>query len=460
MPELPEVETVRRILNEIVKGKTIASIDVYRGKNLFPSPEVFVSSLVNETFLDVSRVGKYLVFHLTDNKAIISHLRMEGKYFEGHASDSYFKHDIMRFVFSDGSSLRYNDVRTFGTLTYRKEENLFNEKPLNTIGKEPFDISLSEFDSLLKKKKGSIKEALLDQTLVSGIGNIYDCEILFASKISPFRLANRLTEEEEKRILDNAKTILAKAIEEGGSTIKSYHPKEGVSGLFQNELKVYGKEKEHCSVCHFPIKRTLQGGRSTYYCTNCQKEHPLIIGVTGAIACGKSEVSRYLENKGYLHLDADKIVKELYEEPKIMEGIARIFGDEVINDGILDRNFMRNEIVKNSALKKKLERYIWPKVFSTIKKTIRQNKDRKILLDVPLLLGSPLEAMCDYIIDIDASIATQTERLRKRGKDPEESLKMNASFPRELAKKKADILLDGNGDVFALRKQLDEYPYL
>ena len=457
MPELPEVETVKRILTTIVKGKTISSIDVYRRKNLLPSPDVFVSSLVNETFLDVTRIGKYLIFHLTNDKAIISHLRMEGKYFEGKSTDPFFKHDIMRFVFNDGTTLRYNDVRTFGSLTYRKEENLFNEKPLNQIGKEPFSISLSEFDSLLKKKKGTIKEALLDQSLISGIGNIYDCEILFATKISPFRLASSLSLEEERSILDNAKIILEKAIKEGGTTIKSYHPKEGVSGLFQNELKVYGKEKQLCPICHFPIKRTPQGGRSTYYCPHCQNDHPLVVGVTGAIACGKSEVSHYLEEKGYLHLDADKIVKELYEKPAILKGIAKIFGTEAVSDGVFNRDFVRTKIVEKPALKKKLENYIWPKVFSFIKKEMKKNKRRKILLDVPFLLDSPLEPLCDYIVDIDASLETQKERLTKRGKDVEKSLEMNASFPREKAKKRADILLNGDGDVASLRKQLDQY---
>lgn len=459
MPELPEVETVKRILTNIVKGKTISSIDVYRGKNLLPSPDFFVSSLVNETFLDVTRIGKYLIFHLTSDKAIISHLRMEGKYYEGKSSDPFFKHDIMRFVFSDGTTLRYNDVRTFGTLTYRKEENLFNEKPLNKIGKEPFSISLSEFDSLLKKKKGTIKEALLDQSLISGIGNIYDSEILFAAKIPPFRLASSLNKQEEQAILEKAKIILDQAIKEGGTTIKSYHPKEGVSGLFQNELKVYGKEKQPCPVCHFPIKRVPQGGRSTYYCSHCQTDHPLVIGVTGAIACGKSEVSHYLEEKGYLHLDADKIVKELYEKPAILAGIAKIFGAEATKNGVFNRDFVRTKIVENPSLKKKLENYIWPKVFSFIKKQMRKHKERKILLDVPLLLDSPLEPLCDYIVDIDASLETQKERLAKRGKDVEKSLEMNASFPRQKAKERADILLNGNGDVASLRKQLDQYQW-
>ncbi len=461
MPELPEVETVRRILEPIVRNKTIKEINVYREKNLFPTAQDFVRNLLNETFLSVTRKGKYLIFHLTNRKAIISHLRMEGKYYEGKKEEIKDKHDIMRFVFDDDLTLRYNDVRKFGLLIYKKEDELWNTPPLNNLGEEPFSLSLDKFDALLKKKKGTIKEALLDQSLISGIGNIYDSEILYRSSISPYKKANSLNLNEEGLILKESIDVLNEAIKEGGSTIKSYHPKEGVSGMMQNKLLVYGKKGSSCPKCTFPIQRDFIANRSVFYCPLCQKvERPIIVGVTGPIASGKSAISSYLENKGYLNLDADKIVADLYQDPKIQAELKEKFGKEAIINGKINRTYLRELISQNPAKKEELENFIWPKVFSKIEEEIKASSNKRILLNVPLLIGSPLEEKCDLIIYIEASKEKQIERLLKRGKDPVSSLKLNESYPKEKAKKKASIVLNGDGSLEELYSALNQISYL
>jgi len=461
MPELPEVETVKRILEPIVKGETISAIKIYRKKNILNDADYFISSLVGETFTHVSRLGKYLIFHLTHKKAIISHLRMEGKYFEGNFEESRFPHDIMRYEFLDGKTLRYNDVRTFGTIEFRYEKDLLTIPPLSLLALDPFSISLEGLESALRKTNRPIKEAIMDQHIISGIGNIYADETLFAARINPLKKAKTLSKEEVCSILKEARRILTLAIKEGGSTIKSYHPKEGVSGLMQNELLVYGKSKSPCPRCTFPLKRIVVNGRGTTYCPVCQKgDRPLIIGVTGPIASGKSEVSKYLEKKGYEIIDADKIVASLYKEKSILIGVKKIFGQESVTSFGLNRDYCRKEIAKDGSKKTQLEKLVWPKVFEKIEHEIRRSTAKRILLDVPLLIGSPLEKECDLIIYIEANRETQAERLSKRGKDVASSLKMNESFPRKEAKKAASILLDGNGSVASLQKILASIPYL
>ncbi len=461
MPELPEVETVKRILEPIIQGETIRSIDIYREKNILNGKDKFLQSLLGETFLGVSRRGKYLIFHLTHKKAIIAHLRMEGKYEEGRESEPPHKHDILRYVFVSGKTLRYNDVRTFGTIEFRLEKDLYSLPPLSRLGKEPFDITPIELFEKLQKKNCPIKEAIMDQSVIAGIGNIYADEILFASFLYPLKKANTVTKKEAKSIVDSSTRILSLAIQEGGSTIRSYHPKEGMNGNMQNELFVYGKKGKPCPRCLFPLRKIVVGGRGTTYCPNCQRgDKPIVIGVTGPIASGKSEVAHYLESKGYSHLDADAIVTALYQKPSVLKRIQTIFGDYAVKNGILDRVYLRESINESPEKKANLEHFIWPLVYRKIEQDIQKTQCNRILLDVPFLIDSPLEKECDAIIYIEADPSIQRKRIIARGKDPISSLKMNASFPREKAKSKANIILDGNGTKEDLRKQIDHYSFL
>ena len=462
MPELPEVETVVRILNPFLQGKKILSVRVFRDKNILSGAKEFISSLAGETFLNVTRKGKYILFHLTNEKVIVSHLRMEGKYFEGKAKEAPQKHDLLIYDFDDGTSLRYNDVRKFGTIELKTEKDLFSTPPLNQIGPEPFEITSNDFYLGLKKRKNKpIKEVLLDQNFISGIGNIYDCEILYRAKIDPRLKAGLLSKPQAETILKEAREILKEAILQGGSTIKSYHPKEGVSGRMQNALEAYGRQGEPCSRCHAPLRKISLGGRGTVYCPVCQhSSRPFVIGVSGPIASGKSSVTSYLKEKGYHILDADHLAHQSYQDPKIQETLRKEFGDEIFRSGRIDRKKLLSLVAENKEKKLILNRLIHPYVFQKTQEAIDQGKYKKIVVDMPLLIGSPIENECDLIIAVIADQKTREKRLQSRGVDVEKSLALNRDFPLGALKKAAGIILDGSGDLANLRKQLDSYPFL
>lgn len=464
MPELPEVETVKAVLAPFVENKRIVHVQLVRAKNIDGDPEQFVLLLTGETILHLGRKGKYLLFFLSHDRVMISHLRMEGKYFTARVGDPLTKFDLVAFDFSDGTSLRYNDVRKFGRLKLTTLDRYLVEPPLSLLGKEPFDLSPEElYSGLQKKKRTTIKEALLDQHLILGLGNIYDDEVLFAAKLSPFLPAQELQLADCEKIIDESRRILKEAIALGGSTIRSYHPEKGVDGAMQNELLAYGRDGKPCSRCSFPLKRSLIGGRGTVFCPRCQHlvGTPYLVGVTGPIASGKSSVSRYLEEKkGYVRIDADAIVAELYLRPAILKQIQRRFGLALVKDGTLDRAALLTLVSADPKKQKALEKMLHPLVYREIEKRLRCLAERKVVMDIPLLLQSPFMERCDLILYIEAKEPTQIARLVERGKDPAKSLALNASYPRSAAKKAAGVILDGNGSEAELDKTLARLSYL
>lgn len=274
MPELPEVETVRRTLEHLLDGKIIRDIDIFYDKILKThSEEEFKKLLISKTFHTINRYGKYLLFEFNEI-TLISHLRMEGKYFIKPLDEPRNKHEHIIFYFTDGSTLRYHDTRKFGTMDIVNNKDLFLINPLSKLGKEPFDknCTVSYFTNKIKNKKGPIKGVLLDQTILTGLGNIYVDEVLFLSKIHPETKVNTLSKRAIKRILENAKIVLEKAIKLGGTTIRSYTSSLGVTGRFQNELFVHLREGEECKICHTKIIKTKVVGRGTYLCPKCQKK--------------------------------------------------------------------------------------------------------------------------------------------------------------------------------------------
>ncbi|MCR4561789.1 MAG: DNA-formamidopyrimidine glycosylase [Bacilli bacterium] len=463
MPELPEVETVKRILLEIIKGKRVENIICLRDKTILSGAEEFISSLKGETINDVTRKGKFLIFHFTHEKVVISHLRMEGKYFEGKKGEAPDKHDLLIYEFSDGTTLRYNDVRKFGIMILSDESSYLNEPPLSELGKEPWDFKEGELASLFKNDNRPIKEALLDQTKIAGLGNIYDDEVLFATKIHPLTPAKEISEEKYAEIVAESSRILKMAIANGGSTIKSYHPKEGVSGMMQNELLAYGKGNTPCPRCGFIMHKISVGGRGTVYCPICQKikeSDPLIVGVTGPIASGKSTVSKYLKKKGYEIIDADELVKEIYEREDIEKILSPLNIEGLFIDKKLNRAVLTMYVLENEVNKKALEDIVHPLVYEMTLERIKKSKKKRIALDVPLLIDNPLEKLCDLIIAIFAEEKIQKERLLQRGKEPEIAMKINKGWPKGKVKKAAGLVLDGNGSEEDLLAELDKATYL
>lgn len=273
MPELPEVETVRSTLKTMILDKEIRAIDVYYSKMIRNvSEEVFKASLIGKKLNDIERYGKYLIFNF-EGTALVSHLRMEGKYFVKMLDEQRDKHEHIIFYFTDGTTLRYNDTRKFGTMDIYQMDNVYQKSSISKMGYEPFEKEMT--GTYLRKKLANrtiaIKSALLDQTTMAGLGNIYVDEVLFLSNLHPTRSANSLQLKDYKNIVKNAVYVLDKAVKLGGTTIRSYTSSLGVTGRFQNELFVHMREHEACKKCNTVIVKTKVNGRGTYYCPTCQK---------------------------------------------------------------------------------------------------------------------------------------------------------------------------------------------
>ena len=205
MPELPEVETVKNVLIPIVKDRKILKIDVLRSSTIEGDVNKFVINLQNETYKDVSRIGKFLIFHLTNDKVIISHLRMEGKYYEFLESEDNSKYARVVFHLDNGHKLCYDDSRCFGIMKLSSEAAYKDEEMIAKLGPEPFYVNdVSAIFNKVKNVKKPIKTALLDQTLITGLGNIYVDETLYASQIHPLTPANKITKEQWKILIKNA----------------------------------------------------------------------------------------------------------------------------------------------------------------------------------------------------------------------------------------------------------------
>ena len=272
MPELPEVETVKNGLLKKVKGRRILKCRVlWDGIIAYPSKDEFIKEIANQKINDIERRGKFLLFVL-DDYYLTSHLRMEGKYFIKEISEPLSKHDHVIFTLDNNQELRYNDTRKFGKMHLTKKDELV-KSPISKLGKEPWDETLTPkyLKTKLNKRK-AIKTLLLDQSIITGIGNIYADEILFLSKINPETYGLELTNKNLLDIIENTRTILSKAIEKGGTTIHTYTAVDGITGRFQQELLVHGKKDEPCPRCHTTILKTVVNTRGTYYCPKCQKK--------------------------------------------------------------------------------------------------------------------------------------------------------------------------------------------
>ncbi len=272
MPEIAEVETVRNTLKKQILNKKIQDVTVFYQPMIESDINTFARDLIGKSFIDIKRRGKWLIFELED-KYLLSHLRMEGKFFLKPKEEPKEKHEHVIITFTDNTTLRYHDTRKFGRMNLINKEDLATTASIVKQGLEPGDKNLTNSYLLakFKNKKLPIKTVLLDQTIISGLGNIYVNEVLFYAKINPLKEASKVTQKECELIVEGSDKIIKEAIKMGGTTIKSYTSSLGVTGLFQQKLKVHKKAGEPCSVCGSPIKNIKIGGRSSYYCENCQK---------------------------------------------------------------------------------------------------------------------------------------------------------------------------------------------
>ncbi|MEI5995363.1 DNA-formamidopyrimidine glycosylase [Candidatus Enterococcus mansonii] len=272
MPELPEVETVRKGLEQLVVGKTIKEVTVLWPRIIeAPESEMFAQHLIGQTIEKMERRGKFLIFKLT-NYDLISHLRMEGKYETHDVEDERAKHTHVIFTFTDETELRYLDVRKFGRMVLVEKNQGNAYKGILALGPEPIpsEFKLPEFRKGLKKHHKAIKPLLLDQRLVTGLGNIYVDEALWEAKIHPEQPADTLKPKEVERLYYAIIDVLGRAVEAGGTTIRSYLNALGEAGTFQISLNVYGQKDKPCPRCATPIKKIKVAQRGTHFCPKCQ----------------------------------------------------------------------------------------------------------------------------------------------------------------------------------------------
>lgn len=273
MPELPEVETVRRTLEELVKGKQLQEICTTWPK-IIKKPddaEAFCTLLTGQSIHSIGRHGKFLTFYL-DDYTLVSHLRMEGKYEVVHGAPPD-KHTHVRFFFTDGAELRYKDVRKFGTMHLFNKGDELQTLPLKQLGPEPVGDVLFTSDYLYKmfqKTSRNVKAVLLDQRVVAGLGNIYVDEALFQAGVRPDVKASVLSKDKTELLCEKITQTIERAIEKGGSSVRSYVNVAGEEGGFQLQLYVYGRKGETCRICGDEILKMMTAGRGTHYCPSCQ----------------------------------------------------------------------------------------------------------------------------------------------------------------------------------------------
>lgn len=272
MPELPEVQTVINNLKPLVIGHTITKVDIFYPKMILNDSHEFINRLINLKFINIRRRGKYILFDLSNNESLISHLRMEGKYSVLENNADLPAHSHVVFWLENGSKIVYHDTRKFGRMHLVKTNQVADTKEIKKLGWEPFDPQFTPevFLNLLHTRHGKIKVALLSQDLVVGLGNIYVDEVLYYAHIHPKSNPSHLTLSDATLLQEGIKTILKLAIKKGGTTIFSFKNANGEIGHFQNYLKVHSQNNKLCERDHAKIQKIKLNGRSTYFCPKCQ----------------------------------------------------------------------------------------------------------------------------------------------------------------------------------------------
>ena len=457
MPEFPEVHVVIEKLKLKTLGKTIKSVEVFRHQTIEGDAIEFANKLTGGTITDIEQIGKFLVFHFDNKYVMISHLRMEGKYFFKEEKATYGKHDLVVFHFTDNTKLIYNDTRRFGRMSVESETNYKDVPPLNNVGPDPFKMKdASLLEKAFKNKSIPIKTALLDQSIMSGLGNIYTDEVLFIAKIHPETPAKLVSRNKLEEILKASQKVLEAAMIAGGSTIHSFSA-GGIAGDFQVQLQVYGKKDFECPNCGTKFRKIFVNGRGTTYCPKCQKNPgiPVLFGITGPIGSGKSTVSKLFEKRGYKLLDCDEIVHELYKTKDMQSKLLKIIPSLKILNNDIDRKWLKSYLIENQNKKKQLQKIVHKEVVEYVEKELKHSK-QPVVVEATFLFETDLYLLCDKTIYVDVSKDKQIENLKSRNEDVEKALKLNANFGIR-NKEKATLVIVNDKDVANLEKQVNSF---
>ena len=287
MPELPEVEVVKKSLENKLKNLTIKRVNITNNKLRYKIDSKLFNKIKSQKIISIQRRSKYLLINLNKNFTILAHLGMTGKFFiidnnKKQKTSFYYslkkkdtKHDHITFIFNKKIKLVYNDVRKFGFIKIFNTTNVFKCSHLASLGPEPLsrNFNLNYFNKYIFNKKTKIKDLIMNQKFVAGLGNIYCNEVLYLCKINPARSVKKIKKEEIKKIIKFIKIILKQAIQLRGSSIKNFSSTEGQGGNFQQKFQVYGREKTSCSrlKCLGTIKKVYTSNRSSFFCPKCQR---------------------------------------------------------------------------------------------------------------------------------------------------------------------------------------------
>lgn len=274
MPEMPEVETIRRSLVEKVTGRKIIEVQFLLSRLVkWPTAGEFQAVLTDKIITDLTRRGKYLLFHLHDQRIMVVHLRMTGRLSYVAPGDEQDKFTRIIFKLDNGDMLLYADTRTLGTLYLLPYDELWRISGLANMGPEPLsaEFSLQYFTDMLQKRHGNIKAVLLNQKYIGGLGNIYVDESMAIANVHPERIASSLTKTETKELYEAINKVIGDGIAHGGTTFRDYRDGSGKKGDHQYHLAVYGRKAAPCLTCGTPIIWKTIAGRGTHFCPDCQK---------------------------------------------------------------------------------------------------------------------------------------------------------------------------------------------
>jgi len=276
MPELPEVETVRLALSKLIKNTKVIEVEILRKDLRWKIKNTLKKSLKNDILIESYRRGKYILIPTLRDNILLIHLGMSGQIKIRNTKEILLKHDHVRITIESADKnfyyIIYNDPRRFGYIDLFNKNEIKNHFLLKNLGVDPFSKKFNEeyLSQIFKNRSKNIKNSLIDQNIIAGIGNIYACEILFKAKINPFKNVNALMDEDLKTIIKATKSILKKSITLGGTTIKDHAQPNGKLGYFKQKLQVYGKKNKKCNICNKMLVMAYISKRSTFYCNQCQ----------------------------------------------------------------------------------------------------------------------------------------------------------------------------------------------
>lgn len=448
MPELPEVETVVRALNKSIKGKIFKDVFVFH-KNIIEGDEkTFINNIKGKKINEIRRRGKFLIFDLTGKNVMVAHLRMEGKFIPAKSIKDKTQYARVIFTFKDGTILNFDDSRCFGLLTLRDKQNYQDVLPLSKVGVEAIDpkLDINKVYQVIHASKRNIKETLLDQSIVSGLGNIYVDETLFKAKISPLSKAYRLSKSEIERILKCAKETLLLAIKYNGTTVSTFYWERGHTGGFQKYLKAYGRKGDECEYCHRPLVKIKVGGRGTTYCPKCQKlkTDRYVLGITGPTSVGKSLALNEFKKLGYHIYSSDEAVNKLYLDKNFKALLKKTFKKT-------SKNEIRALIKKDPNKIVLLNKLIHPLIKKDIKAFI-ENNHGNLAIEVPLLFQTGMDELMDETLLI---LSKQNRAfIKQRGAQGLTQLKLNEKVDYLHYRNQATYIIHNDASLGSYLKQI------